>query len=269
LSSNPTGQGVSVVGQQPPTVVFAHRRSGSTWLGQVLNAHPEVTLFGEIFHRGRATAAELAASHAPAPQGFRPLPVPRLLFMQFAYQSPGRFAALRYLTQVVEEGDSAGTVGFKLMYDQLKEHPSVLGWLVLRRARVIHLVRRNPAHLAVSLLISRDTGVWHSKGPAADRVFSIDPAEVATTVRKVRTSVNKARAVLRCLPIRSTEVYYEDLASSPSSSSAQLFRFLGLEPVAYSADDKLSKVIARGYDEVLSNFDAVQEKLRAEGMPAL
>jgi hypothetical protein len=55
------------------------------------------------------------------------------------------------------------TVGFKLMYTQLREYPEILAYLAIRRIRVVRLTGRNQLDVIVSDDLARLTGTSHAE----------------------------------------------------------------------------------------------------------
>jgi hypothetical protein len=120
-------------------VILARQRSGSTWLADLLNSHPHVVTFAELFHSDAwgnpviGGAKEIRywnswdALHAPA---------------------AGRAERIRRYFQYLDEvvfcpRDGIEATGFKLMYNQAISAFAIPAYLKLRGVRLIHLVRRN------------------------------------------------------------------------------------------------------------------------------
>ena len=129
-------------------VVLSTQRSGSTWVVDMLNSHPRVLAQSELFMHG-------GEGH-PRWGGDR-----ELLYWQtfIADKGGGRVARPYWLWHYLGRAFSArpgiDAVGFKLMYSQLTRiSKPLMPALWLKRARIIHLMRRN----ALDVVLSKQAG---------------------------------------------------------------------------------------------------------------
>ena len=247
-------------------LLIADARRGSSWCAQILDAHPAVRFYDEVFIRG-IRPHELDIPHAPPPaRGVRHLPAPPLYFAQYAHQHPGPFKVWRYLRDLLRQRSLSSVLGFKLMYSQLIAHPSVLLWASCHRGRVIHLVRTNTLQRVMSSHVFRATQVPHAYDPVEIPPFRVEPTELISAVRAAERRVTKARTLLRAAPIHTYEVSYESLRGEPDRVSRQLFHALELEPVPYRPGDKTQKMVDRPYEQVMSNYAEVRRELDRHGI---
>src|SRR5262245_60864541 len=131
-----------------PFIIWFHHRSGSTHLASLLDSHPDIACWREIFYRGEGLAAEdlFTLSGARSEEVF--------LEHLFSYRwGPGG----ANLCGADPQGPRPRGVGFKLKYQQAAAYPRVLESLrAQRRVKVIHLVRTNLlAALASAAMIPR------------------------------------------------------------------------------------------------------------------
>jgi LPS sulfotransferase NodH len=250
-----------------PVLLIADARSGSTWCAQILESHPAVRFYGEVFIQ-TLRPQELDLPHPPLPaHGSRPLTAPPLSFAQYAHQHRRPFRAWRYLSGLLAEPTPARIVGFKFMYSQCVAHPSVFLWASAHGARVIHLVRTNRLHRVMSGYVSRATSVAHTAEPVQIPTFQVDPADLISRVRAAERRVAKARAFLRALPLSTHEVSYEALRRDPDRVSRRLFHAVGLEPVEYQPRGTVQKRVDKPYEEIVSNYAEIREALDRHGIP--
>ena len=100
-------------------VVVTTQRSGSSWVVDLLDSHPSVACYAELFRVTDRTIADYGASRVPrftVTLDVDADPTARRLL-------PRR---LSYLRRLVREHDDARAVGFKLMYDQVPDHPGLV-----------------------------------------------------------------------------------------------------------------------------------------------
>src|SRR5687768_11132775 len=126
-------------------VVLTSARSGSTWLMDLLNKRSGMEAHGELF-LGRPRLSPAIAGRADFPRFIEvhgvtgPMRLPYVFsYLNTLYRPPR-------------------TVGFKLMYGQLRKHPEILTYMMIRRLRVVHLIRRNHIDVIVSEEVAKLTG---------------------------------------------------------------------------------------------------------------
>src|SRR5262249_5361444 len=130
-------------------IILSMPRSGSNYLAYLLNSHPRVVCFGEIYDK-RTVQGKPANEWI---QRYRYVRAFRNRFPLFFLKTfvfhpyPKRFS----------------TVGFRFFYRQAQDTSSVLQYLLsLKSLKVIHLVRRNLLANLTSFRIAMKTNVWSS-----------------------------------------------------------------------------------------------------------
>ena len=126
-------------------VVVAHQRSGSTFLGSVLNAHPQVRIRGELFldkkyrkkdffynfwlSKMAADAANVTLSRQP----------------ELIHE---------YLNTIMSQIAGNCAMGIDVKYNQLRVLPKLMQVMDELDFRVIHLIRKNILKTHVSYLLN-------------------------------------------------------------------------------------------------------------------
>jgi hypothetical protein len=124
-------------------VVLTTQRSGSVWLMSTLNSLKDVTAHGELLlPRSRSRDLRWDSDFA------------RPRYIESGLRSPRPFSLFSYLNGLYR---TPGTVGFKLMYSQLRRYPETLAYLIARRIRVVHLVRENHLDVLISHAVCRQS----------------------------------------------------------------------------------------------------------------
>lgn len=226
-----------------PFIVLADARTGSYMLMSLLNAHPEVVAYGEMFNPGRPLESV----------------VPGTRNRQRA--APGRLLRRR----LWHTGHPAGrTVGFKLLYGQ-GVGVSAPVWPYLRamsNLRVIHLTRRNSLARQVSLTRALRDGVW-TVSSGAEPSRSLDPvvldipALLASLGAQARWVAHAREAFARSQVL---EVAYEDLVADQPAQMKRVFEFLGVPPRAVTADTR--KIGGPTLRDDVANWHDVCQALR-------
>jgi LPS sulfotransferase NodH len=241
-------------------VVLSTQRSGSTWLVDMLNSHPRVLAQSELFMHG-------GEGH-PKWGGDRDL----LYWQTFiADKGGGRLARpywlWHYLGRAFAARPGIDAVGFKLMYSQLTRiSKPLMPALWLKRARIIHLIRRN----ALDVVLSKEAGaardgVLHARdGQTVESVrLRLSPEDLLARMTAHERAVAGARVRFKRVGVPYQEVLYEDLVENEQAGFDALFRFLEVAPQRVSSS--LQKVNPTAHKELIENYGEVRDAL--EGTP--
>jgi len=237
-------------------IVLSTQRSGSTWVVDMLNSHPRVLAYSELFmHGGEGTPRWGREQDLPYWQTF------------IADKGGGRAARTfwlwRYLDRAYARRPGIDAIGFKLMYSQLTPvaRPLVPA-LWLRRVRIIHLTRRN----ALDVVLSKEAGaarqgVLHARsGEAVEAVrVRLRTEDLLERMAAHEREVDSARTSFRRIGLPYQEVAYEDLVRDEERGFESLFRFLGVEPKTVSSS--LQKVNPTSHEELIENYGEVRDAL--------
>jgi LPS sulfotransferase NodH len=227
-------------------VVFTTQRTGSTWLMSVLNNQDGVSGQGELFlPRPRSQERRWDSAFA----------WPRYVESRDRFGSLRPFSVYRYLRDLYE---SDGSVGFKLMYSQLRSFPEILPFLVREKIDVVHLVRRNHIDVLISFALKRQIGRAHVLSAAdrpEDETVELDTGTLLRDVRRLQF-----RGTLRLARIRHFEVAYEDLVVDPVHFKP-LFDFLQIPFEGAALDSAILRTRTGSQRDVLANYDEVREAL--------
>jgi len=238
-------------------IVLSTQRSGSTWVVDMLSSHPRVVAYSELLmHGGQGRpkwGGEQGLVYWPTFLEEKGSPRSRL----------GRaFWLWRYLGQVYAQRPDIDAAGFKLMYSQLQVSRPLVPFLVLRRVRVIHLIRRN----ALDVVLSKEAGaarqgVLHARsGQTLEAVrIRLRTDDLLERMTAHEREVESARSRFQRIGLPYCEVVYEDLVRDEESGFASLFQFLGVtaEPVSSA----LQKVNPTSHEELIENYGEVRDAL--------
>lgn len=238
-------------------VLLSTQRSGSTWVVDMLNSHPRVVAYTELFIHGASTRTKWA--------GEKDIDFWQVLVKQPGAPS-GRFGRARllwsYLGRVYRDRPDVDAVGFKLMYSQLRVARPLVPALVLKRVRIVHLVRRN----ALDIVLSKETGAARGSlhARAGEQVaavkVSLPTDDLLERLRSHEQEIERARARLRRLRLPCLEVGYEDLVRDREAGFARIFEFLGVPAVA-ELSSSLQKLNPTSHEELIENYDDVRALL--------
>lgn len=169
-----------------------------------------------------------------------------------------------YLDYVFSPRRGYEAVGFKMMYDQARPHPTVLLYVRSRRVRILHLVRTNLVDIALSqiaMTFRKSTHAW-SPREREDMQVPVDTTELLRVLKRLERQRLLARAMIGVLGVPTMEISYEALRASDAPLRATL-RFLNVageprEPL----EATMLKLAPDSHREGIANFDDVEACLR-------
>ena len=172
-------------------------------------------------------------------------------------------------------------VGLDIKYNQLRfiaplirdleQKPFLIDYFWRRNLPIVHMIRRNTLHQALSLDIAKARNVYHNYGGKTfDGKVRLDPESLLGHARWVANEVEAFRKLASGLNY--LEVFYEDIAADCANVDAdgriqgatalpRVADFLGV-PAEFHAPATISKVINRPYSEIIENFDEVMSALK-------
>lgn len=241
-------------GQPTRFVVLATQRSGSTWVVDMLDSHPQVTAYGELML---------------SPEKDMMLPRDVEYFSEFlARQSPrarrlgSHVLSLRFVAGVFER-TNGDAIGFKLMYDDFMRNPELLGYLAAKRVRIIHVVRENVLDVVISREAAQAKGLYHVWGERQVEPVSVE-LDTKHLIGRLRMLELQQRFARRWVPLLRTPVYeavYEELLRDPSGFG-KLLGVLGADASRSGAlGSSLKKVVRNDHADVIANYEAVRRVL--------
>jgi LPS sulfotransferase NodH len=238
-------------------VVFTSPRSGSSWLIDLLDSHPRIAAYAELFLPGDRTEVQYGSRDLPRFEATLD-ERRRLTFVP---------ARLGYARRIFARRDGIGAAGFKLMYGHPHVHPGLLPYLAARRARAIHLVRENRLAQIVSQKTAEARGQFraHEGEAVAAATIRLDIDETRQKLSELQGEQEQARQTLRRFRLAAHEVTYERIAASQSEELAGIAAFLGVEPRAWEARSTLAQMNPGSLRDIVQNVDEVEPGLAASG----
>jgi len=237
-------------------VVFSTPRTGSSWLVELLDAHPRVVAYGERFYPGRGVRRENGS----------------LDFVRFD-DLPSRFvrraqpaAALEleaYLTLLLRPRPGIRAVGLKVMLEQARARAGLMASLGRRGVRAVHLVRRDTLARLISLRAALARGVFRARtGDVVPRTsLRLNSDKLLNDLETMEAAVAASRELLERHGLQCLEITYESLLASTEAELGRVAAFLDLEETVWTPGTTL--VITNPDPLALvENVDEVRETLR-------
>ncbi|MEX0875353.1 MAG: hypothetical protein WD646_02400 [Actinomycetota bacterium] len=205
-------------------IVFAHARSGSTTLCNALQLNPQLRILIEPFN-------ETFTQWRPGAKNYREL-------------VKDTESLDLYLDEMFVDHNGVKALDYQMprsIYAHMVSNPD---------RRVVFLKRANILQSVVSVLISEQTGVWHSwdlKDPVEERYRDLEPLSIADIRKRIgdlKREMGFYDGVISARPPEATlELTYEDLYLHGVEQRQQLleetFAFLGVAPPPREETEKL------------------------------
>jgi LPS sulfotransferase NodH len=238
-------------------VVLTSQRTGSKWLMDLLAQQEDCESFGELFlPRSRKNRESLSNEY------------PRFIDWEPRLRWGRRLQAFSYCNGLYRR---PGSVGFKLMYSQLKYFPELLAYFKLYRIRVIHLIRQNDLAVVISKELMKATGVAHRKveNPSVEKMqIRLDPADLVRQIRKRQRERSLARWLMGRAGIPFKECRYEHLTVDQAEFDS-VVEYLDLGQRTDASASRLRKTGAVSAADSVANFAEIEAALVAANLAYL
>ncbi len=218
-------------------VILCLGRTGSTHLQSLLDSHPEVRCYGELF-----TDVDLATGHGESRTQ---------TFIGSPHDDP-----IAYVEELTE-GVDGRAVGFKLPNNSLRAFPQAARVLEEPTVKIVRLSRRNLLALLVSRRMLAATGVPQSThGTYGDARVRIEPDRCLTAFRHMEADEH---ALDELADGHTTfRLTYEELVAGERIDELQTF--LGVEPRPLNS--WFARLRTRPLSETVENWDELVRALR-------
>lgn len=234
-------------------LVLTTQRTGSSWLMDRLDSVPGVQGHMELFYN--------FPRRSPGRAGRNDYP----RFIETPSDRRRPWSVFDYLDGLYAR---AGSIGFKLMYSQLREYPEILPYVVRHRLPIIHLVRNNHLDVVLSEQLASTTGTYHStkeEGYEQRASIELEPREVAALVQRLARKQQLVRRMLRMVPTPVHEVAYESLCHS-NTPFLDMCDFIGVHGEREDREhSRLVKTQRSPHSAVIANYQEVRAALTLAG----
>jgi LPS sulfotransferase NodH len=215
-------------------ILISTQRSGTTFLSDLLNSHPDIYMTRELFKTG----GDLLNVDSDNYRYFSDqLDVESFLDRFFDKHMLGHHA-----------------VGFTIMHNHLLQHPKIIPYTHDNNVKCIYLERSNRLKIAVSRLKARSTGIYHSTTKTPNQPIRIDMEKLMSELEVIDNSIIQLRKLAhKC---NALEVLYETLQNNEEKSLEKIQQFLSISfrtnlnsPLQKTNNDDL-QIAVENYDEL-------------------
>lgn len=239
-------------------VIWFNQRSGSTHLSSLLDSHPQVTCWREIFYRGEASSADDYFTRS----GLKEVHTFLDCFFTYRWGSGG--------TQMAAQNNRCmpSAIGFKLKYQQIRTYPDIECYLLHNpQIKVIHLIRKNLLATVISsqlvpqllALYNRSNILSETKLDNLSPSVELNPSTILDELTNLEADIKQARNVVAHMPV--LEVAYEDLLNAAAATSRSILKFIGVE-IDYPLSSKYRKIMPQSVQESIGNLQQIRQVLK-------
>nr|NQU94560.1 hypothetical protein [Bacteroidota bacterium] len=226
-------------------VIFGQGRSGSNLLVDLLNNHPEIVCYKELFNVNKWVNKTT-------------------IVRRVVYKFP--HAYINY----IRHKNKHRIFGFKLMYHQMLPFEKQIQRMFQQDWKVIHMHRNDLLKQSLSGLIAHHSGVWiHTAGRYhEEKVYRIDPLQVIEDLVRRTNAAEYEKIALT--GIGALTIVYEDHLEDPDkwqNTAKQVFEFLDTYPVEVTT--RMVKSDSRTLKERIENYDEIIDQLKATKFASL
>lgn len=243
-------------GKPPPPSRFAiwfNQRSGSSYLRELLNDHPDIFCAPELFYRVEKFGGPDA-------------------FERSGCASSDEFLELLYTPRSLADfwerighpqASTERAIGLKVKYEQAITYPLIQG-LQRAGARMVHLTR-NPlaVHASIASLqavkeLAGDVNFAGGTTRSGPLTVRLDPHLAVWEVFRIHQAQQFGHFV--CRSFITLDLRYEDLVARPEESLRQVLGFLGVP--WFELTTQLTKALPPTLEETIENYGEIHDALK-------
>lgn len=233
-------------------------RSGTTMVERLLQSHPHVVSFGELFNYEKILWGYgdfHVRFNTPEMHAFRNSRPDLFLDRVFAAADDPKVKA----------------VGFKMVYGHIEKFKKISKNLLLKKLlsipdlRVVKIRRENVLKLYVSLLVAKKRAekdmtfnAYRPQDVETRVTVAVDPEEFSNFVK--RTEINEYRYDRYFQDKETIEIRYEDVVGNRAKEMGKVMHFLGVEQRPLRL--QTFKVRQKPVSEVVENYQDLERKFR-------
>lgn len=221
----------------PSFAILCVGRVGSEHLVSLLDSHPDITCFSELFapvwgvewQRGTLSVPHFALTDHERP--------------------------MSYWDELTAELETP-LAGLKLPWSSIVAHRKSLELIADPEVEIIRLRRRDRVAQYVSAWLALESGVWHStQGAYHPRTIKVDPARCLAALNRISGQEDELDDLAR--DHRVFRLEYEELVGDQRLDELQ--SFLGVEPRELTS--RYERLRERALEDVIENFDELAAAL--------
>lgn len=234
-------------------VILGTQRTGTTLVSTSLNSHPQVKCLGEAF-KAFMPRGEVDVEDSGYRRYWR-----ASLWRHCTHYAQRRRSVRTFLDELYG-GTQYAAIGFKLMFNQLKQAPAILDYFEEHAVRAVNVYRENILKTMVSRLSARATGVFHATERKARPKVTIPIAGLIERLARLEEDQIRWRELVgERLPMM--RVSYEEFVRDSDARGRQVLEFIGVTPQPLAS--QLFKLNPDRLRDIVENYDEIAAALAA------
>lgn len=228
-------------------------------MASLLDSHPEIACFSEIFFRGEGLATDDLFSNSEVQE--------EKIFLEHFFSYRWGPEGSNIVKQPPEK-KSPGAVGFKLKYEQAARYPKVFKYLSKHkdRIKVIHLIRENLlSTIASSTLVPKLLNKFKRPNlphevslKGMNRTVRLNPDTIFEELDNLESSITRSQKAI--LDFNTMEVTYENLVGSQNATCQSILRFLGVGSKEVLSS-RFQKIMPSSLKDSVENLNEIRSLL--------
>jgi hypothetical protein len=185
---------------------------------------------------------------------------PRFQSIKFQKTTIRPFSVFSFLNLFFDYPD---IVGYKLMYSQLILFPEIWIYVLLKKIKIIHLIRRNLFDVIISKEIRKITETPHfdqSQTKIQIPKITLDPKNTLKKIKLLNRNCMVAHTLLNIFQIQYLEIIYENLLKDPSEY-IKIYEFLSIKENQVEIKSNYKKINTKDHSQIISNYVEIKKIL--------
>jgi len=231
-------------------IILTTPRTGSTWLGTLLDGHSDIVTYGELFLPYDVPEKYQDLRRNDPEKYFR-------FKKEHRYIHP--LKTWHYLDSVFNHHVDKNS-GFKLMAWPLIKNPMMALYILKRKIPIIYL-KRDIKDRVLSYEIAAQKDSFHDlkteKTPLNAEKVTLSPSKVKKRLLRERFFDFYLNLLTKIAKKHCVCIDYSDLEQNTDQKMAEIYSFLGLTP--QSAESIIQKSSVSSFEESIENFAEINQ----------
>ena len=232
-------------------LVLTQARTGSNMLVSMLDSHPNIKCYGEVFNPSSSFGYVNWQRNS--------------YLRRIANKYIRDYNVEKYIYSLLSVGpkDNTQAVGFKVIYPgQFDRWPNLRYYCRENNFKIISLIRQNLIRKYVSSRIANYEGAWSAREHRNKRVsIKVDLSDLSRFIDRMETIYHLIDTL--SVEFRGIKISYEELSSNRDSVMTEVFQYLGIKEFEIEAlKAKTAKQNPERLDQIIENYDEVCSFLR-------
>ena len=231
-------------------VLFGIQRTGTTLLYTLLDNHPSIVCFGEIFQDvdtpcHPTLGTKRYKSYIDMSVSRRVLDYVNRKYMISTYLS-NMVSALEYNAK-----------GFKFMLDQANKYSEVLNIMQQNKFKIIHVWRSNILKILVSRVKAELTGIYVTQNIVDSRKVHLDGESLISQLKDIKTTQSELLEIIQGLRLDYISIQYENLLTNRKMELGKILNFLEVDNKP-NLTTNLTKINPDELINVIANYGEIE-----------